>query len=79
MTIKPKPTDAEIKAQIMYWGSQQMTYVIRNGLSMAGRKGLKTNWVRRQLERLERAGQVKRVPSVYARQICWALVEVVRP
>ena len=56
-----------------------MTYVIRNGLSMAGHKGLKTNWVRRQLERLERAGQVKRVPSVYARQICWALVEVVRP
>ena len=40
-------------------------------------KGLKTDWVRRQLERLERAGQVKRVPSVYARQICWALVEVV--
>jgi len=79
MTIKPKPTDAEIKAQIMYWGSQQMTYVIRNGLSMAGHKGLKTNWVRRQLERLERAGQVKRVPSVYARQIWWALVEVVRP
>jgi len=79
MTIKPKRTDAEIKAQIMYWGSQQMTYVIRNGLSMAGHKGLKTNWVRRQLERLERAGQVKRVPSVYARQICWALVEVVRP
>lgn len=79
MTIKPKPTDAEIKAQIMYWGSQQMTYVIRNGLSMAVHKGLKTNWVRRQLERLERAGQVKRVPSVYARQICWALVEVVRP
>ncbi|NLT99604.1 MAG: hypothetical protein GXW88_03020 [Pseudomonas lundensis] len=78
MTIKPKPTDAEIKAQIMYWGSQQMTYVIRNGLSMARHKGLKTNWVRRQLERLERAGQVKRVPSVYARQICWALVEVVR-
>ena len=79
MTIKPKPTDAEIKAQIMYWGSQQMTYVIRNGLSMAGRQGLKTNWVRRQLERLERAGQVKRVPSVYARPLCWALVEVVRP
>lgn len=79
MSDNPKPTDAEIKAQIMYWGSQQMTYVIRNGLSMAGYKGLKTDWVRRQLERLERAGQVKRVPSVYARQICWALVEVVRP
>ena len=79
MTDIPKPTDAEIKAQIMYWGSQQMTYVIRNGLSMDGYKGLKTDWVRRQLERLERAGQVKRVPSVYARQICWALVDVVRP
>ncbi len=79
MSDNPKQTDAEIKAQIMYWGSQQMTYVIRNGLSMDGHNGLKTDWVRRQLERLERAGQVKRVPSVYARQICWALVEVVRP
>ena len=79
MTIKPKPTDAEIKAQIMYWGSQQMTYVIRNGLSMDGHKGLKTDWVRRQLERMERAGEVKRVPSVYARQICWALAKPVAP
>ena len=79
MTDKPKPTDAEIKAQIVSWGQTQMTYVIRNGLSMAGHKGLKTAWVRRQLERLERAGEVKRVPSVYARQICWALAEGVTP
>lgn len=79
MTDKPKPTDTEIKAQILNWGSQQMTYVIRNGLAMDGHKGLKTDWVRRQLERLERAGQVKRVPSVYARQICWALADGVKP
>jgi len=30
MTGKPNPTDAEIKEQIVSWGSQQMTYVIRN-------------------------------------------------
>ena len=75
MTIKSKPTDAEIKGQISNWGSQQMTYVIRNGLSMDGHKGLETDWVRRQLVRMERAWEVKRVPSVYARQICWALTE----
>ena len=79
MTEKTKPTDADIKGQIVSWGSQQMTYVIRNGLSMVGHKGLKTEWVRRQLERMERSGEVKRVPSVYARQICWALVEPVTP
>ena len=79
MAIKSKPTDAEIKGQISNWGPQQMTYVIRNGLSMDGHKGLETDWVRRQLVRMERAGEVKRVPSVYARQICWALVEPVMP
>ena len=77
MTIKSKPTDAEIKGQISNWGPQQMTYVIRNGLSIDGHKGVKTDWVRRQLERMERAGEVKRVPSVYARQICWALADPV--
>ena len=79
MTIKSKPTDAEIKGQISSWGSQQMTYVVRNGLSIGGHKGLKTEWVRRQLERMERAGEVRRVPSVYARQICWALTYPVTP
>ncbi|MFJ3410590.1 hypothetical protein [Pseudomonas protegens] len=79
MIDKPMPTDAEIKDQITTWGTQQMTYVIRNGLAMNGHKGLKTEWVRRQLVRLERSGQVKRVPSVYARQICWALADGVQP
>lgn len=79
MTDKSKPTDTEIKAQIQSWGHTQMTYVIRNGLAMAGHKGLKTDWVRRQLVRMEKAGQVKRVPSVYARQICWALADGVTP
>ncbi|PUA41378.1 hypothetical protein C5U62_32150 [Pseudomonas protegens] len=78
MNDKPKPTDAEIKAQILRWGSQEVTYVIRKGLATDGHKGLKTDWVRRQLERLERSGQVKRVPSIYARQICWALADGVR-
>lgn len=49
-----------------------MTYVIANWLS-AGRKRVPTSKVRRALERMERAGSVKRVPSVYSRQICWAV------
>ncbi len=49
-----------------------MTYVIANCLS-AGRKRVPTSKVRSALERLERVGAVKRVPSVYARQICWAV------
>ncbi|MFJ2455411.1 hypothetical protein ACIOWK_27365 [Pseudomonas protegens] len=79
MIDKPMPTDAEIKGQIITWGSQQMTYVIRNGLAMNGHKGLKTDWVRRQLQRLEKSGEVKRMPSPYARQICWALADEVQP
>ena len=49
-----------------------MTYVVANWMS-SDRKRVPTSKVRMALERLERAESVKRVPSVYARQICWAV------
>lgn len=54
-----------------------MTYVIANCLRMDHRKHngtLATGHVLRRLKSLERRGLVKRVPSNYARQICWAAV-----
>lgn len=56
----------------------QMTYVVTNGLNMdraPGSEKVTTDQVRRQLEKMERAGKVKKAPSIYARQICWAPVE----
>ena len=66
------PTDAEILAAMAGW-HRSMTYVIANRLR---RKfgGLDTAFVLRRLKVMERAGKVKRVPSVYAVQICWAPV-----
>lgn len=56
-----------------------MTYVLRNILAAAFYRwkipNLKTETVRRQLECLERDGLVERVPSSYARQICWAVTD----
>jgi len=50
-----------------------MTYVARNWLSK-GRPGLKTAYVRRRLEQLERKGLVERYTShPYATQIGWRL------
>lgn len=54
-----------------------MTYVIANCLRMDNRKhnvALATGHVLRRLKSLERRGLVKRVPSNYARQLCWAAV-----
>lgn len=68
----PEITDEQLIAKLTEWGSNQMTYVVANSLRMDGYKGLKTDYVRRRLEKLERAGRVKRVPSIYARMICWA-------
>jgi hypothetical protein len=58
----------------------QATYVIKNILN-GGRGGrgdgtpmVSTVQVRRQLEKMERAGKA---PSIYARHICWAPAEEV--
>lgn len=67
---KDKPTDDQIIAELSAWGRDAMTYVVANRLR-SKRYNVRTDWVLRQLKRLERAGRVERVPSVYAVQICW--------
>lgn len=72
------PTDEQILATISGTNAstrtQLMTYVIRNTMAGKGFKGLKTDFVRRRLMAMERAGIVERVPSCYATQICWQRV-----
>lgn len=68
------PTDDEILAAVKMWGNRSMTYVVRNVLWSQGFRK-ETPWVLRQLKRMEKDGRVKRVPSVYAVQIKWAVVE----
>lgn len=69
-------TDDEIIAAIKEWGGGHvMTYVLRNILS-TGRQNLETGYIRRRLEKLEKAGKVKRTNDhPYARQIGWTTVE----
>lgn len=67
--------DSDVLAALREWGRGSMTYVVRNRLAMRSRPQLKTEQVRRQLERMEKNGKVVRVESVYARQICWALAD----
>lgn len=72
-SLSTKPTDQDILDTIAR-GDRMMTYAIRNVL---GRKyaGLKTDWVRRRLMALEKAGKVKRVPTAFVSQICWVIAE----
>jgi hypothetical protein len=74
-----KPTDEQILALVRY-RPHVMTYVIRNMLSHTpwgdepkhpAFKNLDTAFVRRRLLALEKAGEVERVPSSYAVQLCW--------
>ncbi|WP_337158170.1 hypothetical protein [Pseudomonas putida] len=64
--------DAEI-VNLLRERGHLMTYVARNWLS-DGRTGLKTAYVRRRLEQLERQGLVERhTDHPYATQIGWRL------
>jgi len=74
-----KPTDEQIM-EVVRQRPRIMTYVVRNVLASrpaaheARRptyKNLDTPFVRRRLFALEKAGQVERVSSSYAVQICW--------
>lgn len=69
--MMPVPTDEEIIAAA---SGRKATYVIRNILSER-HKGIPTAWVLRQLKRLEKAGKVMRVPSSYAVQITWSVID----
>lgn len=64
------PDDDAIVAATCRWNGRAMTYVAANILRSAG-FNVRTDWVLRQLKRLEREGRVERVPSSYAVQICW--------
>lgn len=65
-------SDSEV-LQILKQEGRCMTYVVRNWLAMA-RPALKTSYVRRRLERLEREGLVQRaIGHSYATQICWEI------
>lgn len=77
-----KPTDAEILAVVRRYKSGIVTYVVRNILASKPRGSethaqhsprLDTAFVRRRLNAMEKAGQVKRVPSGYATMIRWAI------
>ena len=65
-------SDGEI-LQILQREGRCMTYVIRNWLAMT-RPELKTSYVRRRLERLEREGLVQQsTDHPYMRQLGWKL------
>ena len=58
----------------------EMTYVIRNMLDMAGYYGhrpkrVESSQVRQSCRRLEKKGYAKEVPSIYMRQKCWAITD----
>lgn len=67
-----KPTDAEIVDVLARRGAS-MTYVVRNWLGYKYH-ATETPFVLRRLKALEKAGQVKRVPTTYATQIRWEIV-----
>lgn len=62
-------SDDEIITAIRGFGSRAMTYVIANRLH----RKWPTGKIRRHLEGMERRGIVERVPTGYAKQICWTI------
>lgn len=67
-------SDDEIVALLAKRG-QMMTCVLRNWLS-TGRPNLKTTYVRRRLEKLEKSERVERHNEhPYSRQIGWRIVK----
>lgn len=68
-----KPTDEQIIGAMAGYSSS-MTYVIANRLRNA-KGGPDTAFVLRRLKAMEKAGKVKRVPSIYAVQLCWAVTK----
>ncbi|HAT2610217.1 TPA: hypothetical protein I8235_003228 [Kluyvera intermedia] len=69
-----KPTEEEVITLLEYHGNC-MTYQLAN-LIFANRfyqNPVTTSQVLRLMKKMEAAGKVKRVKSVYAVMICWAL------
>lgn len=74
MSSEELPTDEQIIAAVTAWGNDAMTYVIANRLRSRG-FNVGTDWVLRQMKRMERAGAVKRVATSYAKQLCWGIAQ----
>lgn len=73
---RPKPTEIQVCAVLYTRGSGMMTYHIRNCIESDYKlRRLETRDVLAALKKLERVGVVIRIPSSYARQICWKLVQ----
>ncbi len=51
-----------------------MTYVVANWLRDFDKK-IETPSVLRRLKKLEKAGKIQRVKSVYKTQICWGVLD----
>lgn len=66
--MSAKLDDDAVLEALRGWGSQAMTYVIANRLD----RKWPTSAVRRRLQCMEKRGLVKRMPTSYATQICWA-------
>lgn len=69
-----EPNDSNILSAVREWGNNSMTYVVVNRLRMDGFYVPDTAKIRRSLERMEKDGRVKRVPTSYTRQICWSAI-----
>ncbi|EMD8481688.1 TPA: hypothetical protein SCR51_000112 [Citrobacter freundii] len=68
-----KPTDEEI-IQVLAERGNCMTYFVTNVLRRQFWP-LDTDYVLRRLKKLESAGKVKRVKSVYKTQLCWEVAQ----
>ena len=67
------PTDEEIMESLKGY-PEFPTYVVKNILRRK-HPTVKTDWVLRQLKRLEKAGRVRRVPGIYARNLSWTFTK----
>lgn len=66
-----KPTDTEIVGMLATRrGCIAPTYYIKN-MMRSNFPGVTTAWMLRRLKALEKVGMVKRVPSTYAKMLCW--------
>ena len=75
---EPRPNDDQIVEAVKAWNGSAATYVIANRLFGNGRK-CGTDWLLRQLRRLEADKRVMRAPGVYARQITWTTPPETQP
>jgi hypothetical protein len=75
-------TTRTVVAIVRRYANGVMTYVVRNILASKPwvgdthsqvYQGLRTDFIRRRLIALEKAGKVKRVRSGYAVMLCWAI------